>query len=538
VALTSSETPYNARPLMHASHRVAMNTSILYARMAVTVFLSLYTTRITLHALGSNDFGIFNVVGGAIAMLAFLNAGMAASTQRFMSFAQGAGDLSNLKIIFNVSVILHVFLAVIILIVLECAGWALFHGILKIAPERIYAAWMVYQFSIISTLFSVISVPYDAVINARENMLLFAILGVAEAICKLIIAFVIMKTKSDRLVIYGALIAILSVILMLIRASYCHSKYVECTLAPRRLFELKLFKEMTKFAGWSFLGNASSLIAGYSQGIVLNVFFGTAINAAQGIANQVSGQLGALGTTMLGALNPIIGKSEGAGNRSMTLKAAMMGSKVSFFLLVPLAVPLSVEMPFILRLWLKNPPHYAVIFCQLLLLKNLVSQLFITLSATIFAVGNIRRYQVTSSFLNLAPIVLTYVLFSFGYPPYANYLVYIGYAFALGGLMLYFVTKDCKMSPLLYLQIVIIRCVLVLFAAMGGSLLPLFFLKEGLLRFVLVIGFDVVAYTAATWLVGFSKEERKEIAAHATNARMAIGSRLLSKALVAEPLKT
>jgi len=188
---------------MQASHRVAMNTGILYVRMGIAVFISLYTTRVILNALGANDFGIFNIVGGAIAMLTFLNTSMAAASQRFMSYAQGEGDAEKQRSIFNVSVVLHAAIAVVVLVIMEGGGWVLFHGVFKISAERMRAAWMVYQFAAISTLFTIVSVPYDAVINARENMLLFAILGVVEAVLKFVIALFIVHVAGDKLVFYG-----------------------------------------------------------------------------------------------------------------------------------------------------------------------------------------------------------------------------------------------------------------------------------------------------------------------------------------------
>lgn len=511
---------------MQASHRVAMNTGILYARMAITILISLYTTRVILNALGTGDFGIFNIVGGAIAMLTFLNASMAAATQRFMSVSQGEGDFEKQKDIFNVSIVLHALVAGILIILLEGAGWVLFHGVFKIEPGRVRAAWLVYQFAAVSTLFTIISVPYDAVINARENMLVFAVLGVIESVLKLIVALLIVRCVSDKLVFYGFWMASASIFLMLLRVIYCHAKYDECVIFPKRHFKIFLFKEMTGFAGWSFLGNASSLIAGYSQGIIMNAFFGSTVNAAQGVANQVSGQLGALGNAMLGALNPLIGKSEGAGDRSMMLSAAMMGSKISFLLLVALAVPISVEMPYIFAMWLKNIPEYAVAFCQLLLLRSLIAQLFITLSSTISAVGNIRRFQAISSCLNLAPMLITYFLFRFSYSPMCNYLVYIAYTLLSGALMLHFVVKDCGMLYGVYVRKVIFRCVATFAIVVGCCVMPHVLLEQGIVRLFTVICVNVIVFFPAVWYVGFALDERKQITMQVVNAKRILVERV------------
>jgi O-antigen/teichoic acid export membrane protein len=286
-----------------------------------------------LAALGLSDFGLFNVVGGVIAMLGFLNSSMAAATQRFMSFAQGAGDVEKVKRIFNMSTLLHWGIAIVILLVLEIAGYFFFNGVLNIAPERLSAAKMIYQFMVVSTLFTVISVPYEAVITSHENMMVYAISGIIEAVLKLGIALYITYSSQDHLVAYGFLMATLSIFLLLIRRIYCHRYYAECVLKLREYYDQPLLKEMSGFAGWSFLGAASSMIAGYGQAIVLNIFLGTKINAAQGIAGQISGQLGVFALTLTKVLNPLIDKSEGSGNRSQMIRGTLTGSKISFFLL-------------------------------------------------------------------------------------------------------------------------------------------------------------------------------------------------------------
>ena len=493
---------------MQAAKRIALNTGVLYGRMGITIFISLYSTRLTLDALGVKDFGLFNVVGGIILMLGFLNASMAAATQRFMSFAQGKGDLDNLKKIFKVSLLLHIIISVLLLALLELAGYILFNGVLNIVPERIEAAKVVYQFMVVSTLFTVISVPYDAVINARENMLLFAVLGIIEAVLKLLIAIYISTATGDRLIIYGLLTAVLAIFLLIIRVIYCQLKYKECSIGIRANYEPKLMKEMTGFAGWSLMGSSTSMIAGYGQGTVMNIFFGTAVNAAQGIASQISGQLGAFSTTMLRALNPTIAKSEGAGERGRMVQAAMIGSKVSFFLLMLFVLPAMVEMPVILKLWLKEVPPFAVIFCQLLLIRNLVEQLFLTLVTSIAAVGKIRKFQVTSSILTVFPLLITYWLYSLGYPAYTIYVVFIIYSIVTAFNVLYYSNRLFDMSYSLYFKEVIIRCSLSFIVTLLVALIPHSLMDEGLTRLLMVGASSSLAFLYAVWAIGLSKNER------------------------------
>lgn len=493
---------------MQAAHRVAKNTGILYARMAITVFISLYATRLVLAALGVADFGLFNVVGGVVAMLGFLNSSMAAATQRFMSYAQGEGDLEKVKRIFNMSTILHAGIAVLMVLVLEIAGYFFFNGILNIAPERVEVAKIIYHFMVVSTFFTVLSVPYEAVITSHENMLFYAIVGIIEAVLKLGIALYLAYSAYDHLIAYGLLMAILAIFLLILRRIYCHRYYAECVLDFRKYYEKTLMKEISSFAGWSLLGAASSMLANYGQIIVINVFFGSIVNAAQGIAIQVGGQLSAFANTMLKALNPIIDKSEGAGNRLLMLKATMSGSKISFFLLMFFYIPVLIEMPYIFKLWLKDVPEYAILFCRLGLIRNLIEQLFITLTSAIAAVGNIRKYQIYNSVLNFFPLVISYILFLFYYPVYTLYIVFIIYAVIGGMLVLSFAKSDCELSISLYLKNVVIPSVVSFVLIFILSYTPFLFNFDQNLRLLLVISISSISFLIVFWFIGFNNEER------------------------------
>jgi O-antigen/teichoic acid export membrane protein len=497
---------------MEAATRVAKNTLILYLRMAVTFFMSLYSTRLLLSALGVTDFGLFNVIGGAIAMLTFLNGSMAAASQRFMSYYHGHGDQNKQKKIFNVSVLLHLFIGVTIILLLEVGGYILFNGVLKIDVDRIAAAKIIYQFLIVSTFLTTISVPYDAVLNAHENMFFVAILGVLEALLKLSIALFITYTTFDKLITYGVLMAALIVLLLVIKRIYCHIKYEEVTINIRKFYEKDLFKEMIGFAGWSFLGSTTGMIANYGQGIVLNSFFGTVVNAAQGVAGQVNGQLSAFSTSMLKALNPLFAKSEGAKNRSMLIKSIKLGAKVSFFLLSFFSIPVMIEMPFVLDLWLKEVPEYTVIFCRLLLLKSLQDQLFVTLGSGISAVGNIKKYQIYISILALLPLIVSGTLFYYGYPPYFMYIAFIvQVAIKSYFITLYHAKLNFDLSILNFLKDVVARSLLLfLFAASFGLIIQYYF-ETSVFRLLLVIVTCSIFSIFGLFFILFNTNEKKVI---------------------------
>jgi O-antigen/teichoic acid export membrane protein len=497
---------------MSTANRIVRNSGILYGKMVITVFLSIYTTRLLLHSLGVTDFGVFNVVGGAIAMLTFLNTAMATATQRFMSFATGAGNHSKQHVIFNVSLILHFGIAIAVVIILEVVGHLLFKNVFKIPIIRIESAQYVYQFMVASTALTIMSVPYDAVINAHENMFLFAVLGVVESILKLSIAFYISYTNSDKLLIYGLLMAVLSILLLVIRRVYCRFTYSECKVSFRKHFDITVFRDLTHFAAWSFLGASSSMLTGYGQGLVMNSFFGPIVNTSQGIANQVSGQLGAFAGTMLKALNPIIDKSEGAGDRSLMLKAAMMGSKLSFLLLIVFFIPVLVDTHYIFKLWLVTVPEYAVVFCQLLLVRNLIDQLFVTLTGSIAAVGKIKRFQIYTSILNVLPLIIGYIAFTKGVGPVFLYGLFIFVSLINSAIIIYFATVLCQLNVKVYMANVVFRCVFSFSIIFLSCSLFLFFKMNEIVRLALIVGTSVLLYLPVVWYIGFNENERNIVA--------------------------
>ncbi len=496
---------------MQAANRVAKNTLILYARMAITMFVSLYSTRLVLAALGASDFGIFSVVGGAVAMLTFLNAAMTSASQRYMSFAQGEGDDEKQKTIFNVSITLHFLIGLILIVILEIAGYFFFNGMLNIEADRIEAAKLVYHFMVLSTFFTVISVPYDAVINAHENMLFVAILGVFEAFIKLGIALIITYSLHDKLVIYAGLMAGLAFFILAGRSIYCTLKYEEAKIIIGNYFTVPLFKEMTSFAGWSFLGSASSMLAFYGQGLVLNHFFGTKVNAAQGVAAQIRGQLGVFSSIMLKALNPVLAKSEGAGNRDLLLKATMAGAKISSLLLVVFYVPILIELPTILNAWLTKVPEHTVIFCRILLSYTLVEQMFIPLGTAIAAEGNIKRFQQIGSVLNFIPIVLAILFFFGNKEPYFLYVSFFVGVLLKSANTLLFAKLRLNQSILKYLKEVVFKVLVVFILGILITKFSTFHIVTDFPRVICVLALSLSLFMLNAYFIGLNKTEKQKL---------------------------
>lgn len=302
--------------------------------------------------------------------------------------------------------------------------------------------------------------------------------------------------------------AMLSVVLLVIRQIYCHRKYDEVVIGFKKYSDNALFKKMTSFASWSFLGASTSMIANYGQAIVLNSFFGTTVNAAQGISGQVSGQLSSFAGVMLKALNPLIDKSEGAGDRSLMLKASSIGSKISFFLLIIFYIPVLVEMPYIFNLWLKEVPDYAILFCRLLLLRNLIEQLFLTLSSSIAAVGNIRKFQLYSSILNVFPLVVCYIMFYFGFEPETLYFVFITYAVINGMIILKFAQKECGLNIVGYLKDVVLRCSATFLLSLFSTYIISTILDKSLLNLLFLSILSAIILIACIYSIGLVKEEK------------------------------
>lgn len=400
---------------MNGSNKIIFNTGVLYVKMVITLIVTLYATRISLKALGSSDLGIFFLVAGVIGMLSFLNTAMAISTQRFLSFYIGKNDQEKLKEIFDSSVVLHLLVGILLVIILELLGIFLFDGVLNIPENRIASSKLLYHFMVISSFITVISVPYNAIINSHENMLLFSVLSIVESIGKLLIAFAITMYDNDRLILYGLLLTVLTFIIFFAKRQICNRQYIECKGKLLINKNNKVFiKEMFGFAGWNMYGTMSGVIRSQGITVVLNFFFGTVVNAAYGIANQVNGQLSYFSSAVLMAFNPQIMKSEGSGERERMLNLSKLTSKFSFLLLSFFTIPLIIEIDYVMKLWLDDVPEYTIIFCKLILFLTLINQLTIGLQSSAQAVGKIKIYQLVIGTINLLAPVIGFLCLKYG----------------------------------------------------------------------------------------------------------------------------
>lgn len=494
------------------ANRVIKNSGYLYANMGFSMFVSLYSTRLILNALGTSDFGIFAIVGGAIGMLGFIGGAMNVSTQRFINYAEGANKKETQKSIFNISIIIHSILSFIFLIVLEIAFYIFFNNILNIPQERVYAAKCIYQFMVLSTIMTILTVPYNAIVTAHENMLYYAKIGFLQTFLKLCIALFITYTMYDKLIMYGLLMAILSITVMIIMRIYCQRKYEECIINPRKYIDKQLMKKMIKFAGWNMITTSSSMISMYGMGLILNNIFGTILNAAQGIANQISGQLMVFSNTMLSAINPIIGKKAGEGNYKSLVETAQTTSKMSSLLLAFFAIPFIIEAPWIMQIWLKNVPEWAILFCRLEILRNIIDQLVNGINGAINADGRIHRYSIFRSIFNFIPLPITFYLFSIGFSPIWLYIVWIICWSILGGsVTIFFCHKNCGLNIYEYYKNVLLKSV-TLFLIVGSSgLIPHYIMHSSLTRTISVCLTTSIAFLFSFWTIAITPKERNDL---------------------------
>ena len=388
--------------------RIAKNTLLLYFRMLFMMAVSLYTSRVVLNALGVEDFGIYNVVGGVVAMFSMLSGSLSAAITRFITYELGKGNQENLKKIFSSSVTIQIGLAILIIVVAEAIGVWFLNMKMNIPDVRITAANWVFQFSILTFAVNLISVPYNASIIAHERMSAFAYISILEAIGKLAIVFLIVISPMDKLIFYAILMCAVALIVRLAYGVYCKRHFEECTY--HFIFDRDLLKHMFGFAGWNFIGATSAVLRDQGGNVVINLFCGPAANAARGIAFQVNNAISGFVTNFMTALNPQITKSYAAGDRKYMMTLIFQGARLSFYMLLLLSLPVLINTHYILGLWLKIVPDHAVLFVQLVLVFAMSESISNPLITAMLATGRIRNYQLVVGGLQMINLPVSYIL--------------------------------------------------------------------------------------------------------------------------------
>lgn len=473
--------------------------------------LSLVTTRVVLNGLGASDFGLYNVVGGAIAMLGFLNAAMAKATQRFISYEEGAGNEESKIVIFNISLILHAIVSLAALVLFVGAGFFFFNDILNIPEGRDVAAIVVYASLILSTIFTIFTVPYEAVMNAHENMRIYAFIGILDAILRLLVAYACLFASSDKLIVYGILMSIIPAVNFLIMAIYCHRRYAECVLAPFRYYNKQDMKTMMSFAGWNLFGSSGTFVGNYGQSIIVNMFFGVIVNASLGIIQQLQGMMAVVAQNMQKALNPVIVKNEGAGNRANMLQWSLRGCKFSCYLMLWLVVPMVIEAPFVLVLWLKNVPENAVLFFRLQMIRYILEVLVVSFSTSLMAVGQIKKFNIYQMVFILVPLPVMYLLYQIGFEVYWMFIVYIISTLMLDIATLALCKKYCNLSFSSYMGEVLLPVLLTIFIMGILGYVAHAFISGNYLRTISCFIGTWIGMCGSLFVFGLNKQEKTYI---------------------------
>ena len=412
------------------TNRIAKNSLFLYIRMFVMLLVSLYTSRVTLQALGVEDFGIYNVLAGFVSLLGVISASLTNAVQRFLNIGLAKSDPVYTSNVFRQSFTLLVILSIALVIVAETIGLWFVVNKLVIPPEKLEAAIYVYQFTIISTLCSINYIPFIATIVAREKMGIYAYLGLFEAIAKLVIAFSILKFSGNSLILYGGLMAGLSLSVLSIYAIYCSSLFPECKL--KLFWDKRIVTDMSKFIGYTMFGCVSQAVGLQGANILLNIFFGPIVNTANGIARQVNAVVNLFISNIITALKPQMIKSYQAGDKEYAVMLLYKGSKFSLLLVCLLIMPVMFETHYILKIWLGDFPDYTVIFVRILLIESFIWVMLSLLSATANATGNIKGMELYGRMISLAFVPVCYIILKIFPNPVvaiATYVIFQGLYF-------------------------------------------------------------------------------------------------------------
>lgn len=406
------------------SKRIAKNTLLLYGRMALTMLVALFTSRVVLQALGVTDFGVYNVVGGVVAMMGFLNGSLGGATSRFITYELGLGDKGNVRHVFRCAVSIHYLLAALVLVIAETAGLWFVLEKLVIPDERMTAALWVYQCSVLTVVVTIISSPYNALIIAHERMSAFAYISIIEVFLKLGIVYLLMAVNADRLILYATLLLVVQVSIRFIYSGYCSRHFPETS--SRWLWDKRKSREIFNYAGWTLNGNLAYI--GYTQGIniLLNLFFGPAVNAARGISVQVQSAVNQFCVNFFTAVRPQVTKSYAQGELDYMHRLIVYGSKYGFFLILLVAVPILVNTEYILRLWLGQVPAHTVAFTRLMLIASMNYALSNPTLMGIHATGDLKKFQLIEGTLLLTVVPVAYVFLKWGHvQPETVFVIYL-----------------------------------------------------------------------------------------------------------------
>lgn len=491
------------------SKRIAKNTAILYVRMLVSMLVSLYTSRVILRALGVEDFGIYNAVGGFVAMFSVMSGSLSAAIGRFITYELGRGDGTRLARVFSASVSIQLGISAAVVLLGETAGLWFLHTWMNIPPGRLPAAGWVLQFSLLAFVANLLSVPYNAALVARERMSAFAWIGLLDVGLKLAVALLVGASPADRLSTYALLMALAALAVRGVYGLYCGRRFPECRFRP--CWDGPLLREMAGFAGWNFIGSSSGVLRDQGVNVLVNVFCGPAVNAARGIAMQVSAAVNSFTANFMTALNPQITKSYARGEHGYLMSLVCQGSRLSFYLLLFLSLPLLVEMPAVLRLWLGIVPGHAVAFARWALVYVMSESVSYPLVTLMLATGRIRDYQLLVGGCQMLNFPAAYALLRAGFAPEWTMALSVAVAWACLGLRLFMLRRMAGLPVRRFLRGTVLN---VLSVSLVSAVLPLWVagrMEDGWPRLLAVAGSSAASTAAAICFVGCTARERRAV---------------------------
>lgn len=490
--------------------RILKNAVFLYFRMIIVTGVALFTSRYVLNVLGVQDFGVYNLVGGFVTLVSFLNSAMTTATQRYIAFDIGAGNLSNLKKTFSTAMLIHCGIGLTIFILGETVGLWYINNVMVYAQERSVAVNIIYQFLLFTFLINIIQVPYNALITAYERMNVFAMFSLGEAMLKLLAVFLITKIPGDNLVVYGALIFVVAIIVRLSYQVYCRKHFHESRF--EFIYDRKYLKELIHYSSWNLIGNLAAILRMQGNNVVLNYFFGVVINAAYGLALQVNSSINSFVTNLQTAFNPQIIKTYANGDTDQCTRLATYASKFSFFIILLVVAPLLYNLDFVITAWLSNVPDFTMEFLRISLLMLLVDSLSGPYMTVITATGKIKAYHLVIGSFMLLCLPLSYIFLKLGYTPTVVFSIMIVMNSVAYLLRLVFVKRlvGLDMVNLFWnkiFRIAIIVFLLLLFC----RFINIGFDTAGWIHLILTSSILISFISILILVVGLGKQERKKI---------------------------
>ena len=493
------------------TRRIARNTLMLYIRMFALLLVGLYTSRVVLEALGENDYGIYNVVGGVVAMFTIISGALNSAVSRFITFEMGKGAAARLNEVYSTAVTIQFIIALTVVAAADPIGLWFIENEMTIDPSRIPAAKLVLHFSILAFVINLMSVPQMASITAHEKMSAYAAIGVLDGLLRLAVAFMIMRSPMDRLVYYAALMAAVVLIVRGAYGIYCRTHFPECRYRP--VFEKPLMKEMFSFAGWNFIGVSAGVLRDQGGNILVNLFYGTAVNAARGIAVQLNAAVQGFVTNFMTAVNPQITKSYASGDKAYMLSLIRRSSRMSFFLLFVIALPILFNTEYLLSIWLKDVPAHTVMFVRLFLVFALCESISNPLITAQLATGKIRNYQLVVGGLMLLNIPVSYIFLKHGAAAEITVAVAIAISLVCLAARLVMLRGMIGLSIRKFVSDVCLKIVLVVVISLILPIAIYNVLPDGFAGFVISAAVCVAVSGSAVLFMGLDGKERKELSA-------------------------